>query len=85
LVLKSTIQELLSGKTIEDNGDYAKSIIATSDGNYIIEAIRLLIFPATKRKKHSTDVWLLKINDLGQILWQKILAQIVLKHLQTFE
>jgi hypothetical protein len=33
-----------------NNGDYAKSIIATSDGNYIMEAIRLLIFPATKRK-----------------------------------
>jgi hypothetical protein len=28
-------------KTIGNNGDYAKSIIATSDGNYIIEAIRL--------------------------------------------
>jgi hypothetical protein len=28
-------------KTGGNNGDYAKSIIATSDGNYIMEAIRL--------------------------------------------
>jgi hypothetical protein len=57
-----------------NNGDYAKSIIATSDGNYIIGGDSSSNISGEKTEKtvnNSTDVWLLKINDLGQILWQK--------------
>jgi hypothetical protein len=57
-----------------NNGDYAKSIIATSDGNYIIGGDSSSNISGDKTEKtvnNSTDVWLLKINDLGQILWQK--------------
>ena len=57
-----------------NNGDYAKSMIATSDGNYIIGGDSSSNISGDKTEKtvnNSTDVWLLKINDLGQILWQK--------------
>ncbi|SHM44821.1 T9SS type B sorting domain-containing protein [Flavobacterium xinjiangense] len=57
-----------------NNGDYAKSIIATSEGNYIIGGDSSSNISGDKTEKtvnNSTDVWLLKINDLGQILWQK--------------
>jgi hypothetical protein len=63
LVLKSTIQELLSGKKqLENNGDYAKSIIATSDGNYIIggDSSSNISGDKTEKRLIITDVWLLK-------------------------
>ncbi|MEZ7504584.1 T9SS type B sorting domain-containing protein [Flavobacterium sp. Arc2] len=57
-----------------DNGDYLKSIIATSDGNYILGGDSFSNISGDKTEKtvnNSNDVWLLKINGLGQILWQK--------------
>ena len=57
-----------------DNGDYAKSIIATSDGNYIIGGDSFSNISEEKTEKtvnNSNDVWLLKLNNNGQILWQK--------------
>jgi hypothetical protein len=54
----------LSGKKIGgNNGDYAKSIIATSDGNYIIGGDSSSNISGDKTEKtvnNSTDVWLLK-------------------------
>jgi hypothetical protein len=46
-----------------NNGDYAKSIIATSDGNYIIGGDSSSNISGDKTEKtvnNSTDVWLLK-------------------------
>ncbi|WP_052257196.1 T9SS type B sorting domain-containing protein [Flavobacterium sp. AED] len=57
-----------------DNGDYAKSIIATSDGNYIIGGDSSSTISGEKTEKtfnNSNDVWILKLNNIGQILWQK--------------
>ncbi|MBG6111528.1 gliding motility-associated-like protein [Flavobacterium sp. CG_9.10] len=57
-----------------NNGDYAKSIIATSDGNYIIGGDSFSNISGEKTEKtvnNSNDVWLLKLNSNGQILWQK--------------
>jgi hypothetical protein len=45
-----------------NNGDYAKSIIATSDGNYIIggDSSNISGDKTKKTVNNSTDVWLLK-------------------------
>ncbi|CAM2991702.1 T9SS type B sorting domain-containing protein [Flavobacterium frigoris] len=57
-----------------NNGDYLKSIIATSDGNYILGGDSFSNISGDKAEttvNNSNDVWLLKINGLGQIVWQK--------------
>ncbi|WP_367768416.1 T9SS type B sorting domain-containing protein [Flavobacterium sp. WC2421] len=57
-----------------NNGDYLKSIIATSDGNYILGGDSFSNISGDKTENtlnNSNDVWILKLNDFGQILWQK--------------
>lgn len=57
-----------------NNGDYAKSIVATSDGNYIIGGDSFSNASGDKNQNtiaNSNDIWLIKINDSGQLLWQK--------------
>jgi gliding motility-associated-like protein len=57
-----------------NNGDYAKSIVTTSDGNYIIGGDSTSNISGDKNQNtitNSTDIWLVKINDNGQLLWQK--------------
>lgn len=57
-----------------NNGDYAKSIIATSDGNYIIGGSSSSMISGDKTQNtvgNSNDVWLLKLNNNGQLIWQK--------------
>jgi gliding motility-associated-like protein len=60
-----------------NNGDYAKSIIATSDGNYLIagDSFSTISGEKTENKiNNSDDAWLLKLNKDGQILWQKVIG-----------
>jgi gliding motility-associated-like protein len=60
-----------------NNGDYAKSIIATSDGNYLIggDSFSTISGEKTENKiNNSDDAWLLKLNNNGQILWQKVIG-----------
>lgn len=57
-----------------DNGDIAKSIVATSDGNYVIGGNSASTFSGEKNEKtinDSVDGWLVKLDDNGQLLWQK--------------
>lgn len=57
-----------------DNADYAKSIIAASDGNYIIGGDSFSNISGEKNENtsnNSNDVWILKLNNIGDILWQK--------------
>ncbi|CAL2102733.1 conserved protein of unknown function precursor containing a type B C-terminal secretion signal [Tenacibaculum sp. 190130A14a] len=60
-----------------DNGDYAQSIIPTSDGNYIIGGDAASNISGEKTENSiciSTDVWLVKINDDGNIIWDKTIG-----------
>jgi gliding motility-associated-like protein len=57
-----------------NNGDYAKSIVASSDGNYIIGGDSSSTISGEKNQNTingSDDVWLIKLDDNGQLLWQK--------------
>ncbi|AOW10978.1 Ig-like domain-containing protein [Flavobacterium gilvum] len=69
------IGNIIWQKTIGgNNGDYAKSIITTSDGNYIIGGDSSSNISGEKSENtisNSPDVWLVKIDNNGQLLWQK--------------
>ncbi|MDQ1167095.1 T9SS type B sorting domain-containing protein [Flavobacterium sp. SORGH_AS_0622] len=57
-----------------NNGDYAKSIIATADGNYFIggdSSSRISGDKTENTINNSNDVWLVKLNNNGQLIWQK--------------
>lgn len=56
------------------NGENLKSIVATSDGNYIIGGDSASNISADKTENTingSPDVWLVKLNNNGQLIWQK--------------
>ncbi|WP_119792549.1 T9SS type B sorting domain-containing protein [Flavobacterium anhuiense] len=60
-----------------NNGDYAKSVIVTADGNYLIGGDSSSRISGDKTENvinNSTDVWLIKINGNGQLIWQKNLG-----------
>jgi gliding motility-associated-like protein len=57
-----------------DNGDYAKSIVKTADGHYMIGGTSFSNISGDKNQNtisYSDDVWLIKLNDNGEQLWQK--------------
>ncbi len=61
-------------KTIGGNdGDYLYSIISTSDGGYILagKSYSNISGDKTENSKGVGDYWLVKINSLGQKVWDK--------------
>lgn len=69
---------ILWDKTIGgNNGDYAKTIRKTFDGNYIIGGDSSSIISSEKTENsicNSTDIWLVKIDKKGNVLWDKTLG-----------
>ncbi|MGO4904409.1 T9SS type B sorting domain-containing protein [Flavobacterium sp. W20_MBD1_R3] len=60
-----------------NNGDYAKSLLVTSDGNYLIGGNSFSTISGEKTENkinNSDDAWLVKLNNDGQILWQKVIG-----------
>ncbi|RTY86619.1 T9SS type B sorting domain-containing protein [Flavobacterium sp. GT3R68] len=60
-----------------DNGDYCNSIVATSDGNYMVSGFSASNISGEKNENrfgNSDDAWLIKIDGNGQILWQKTIG-----------
>jgi hypothetical protein len=57
-----------------NNSDQLKSIRDTNDGNYILGGDSFSNISGDKTEttvSNSIDAWVIKINNLGQILWQK--------------
>lgn len=60
-----------------NNGDYARFIQSTSDGNYIIGGDSMSNISGEKTEDaicNSIDIWIIKIDNDGQILWDKTLG-----------
>jgi gliding motility-associated-like protein len=56
------------------DGDYAKKIIVTADGNYMVGGDSFSNISGDKNQNtiaNSNDIWIIKLNDSGQLLWQK--------------
>jgi len=56
----------------DEEFDYANKLITTEDGGYVVAGFS----PQTKavgkkEKKISNDFWIVNINQLGQVLWEK--------------
>lgn len=57
-----------------NNGEYAKTVIVTADGNYLIGGDSSSGISGDKTENtinNSTDTWLIKLNSTGQLIWQK--------------
>jgi hypothetical protein len=59
-----------------DNYDEASSIISTSDGGYILAGSSQSGMSGEKSKpsKGSTDYWIVKVNSIGQKIWDKAIG-----------
>ena len=51
--------------------DQAQDILATSDGGYVITGNTFSTDTQVTKNNGQSDVWLIKIDDSGQLLWQK--------------
>lgn len=56
------------GGTSSEN---ARSIIPTNDGNYLIAGYTSSNDGDISSNQGSSDVWIVKLNDFGSIIWQK--------------
>ncbi|MCV9928273.1 T9SS type B sorting domain-containing protein [Flavobacterium sp. LS1R49] len=57
-----------------NNGDSAVSIVETNNGNYIVGGNSSSKISGDKTQNtvgNSVDVWLVKLNNNGQLIWQK--------------
>lgn len=64
-------------KTIGGNNyDYPSTIISTSDGGFVIAGVSNsgISGDKTEANKGNTDFWIVKINGLGQKVWDKTLG-----------
>lgn len=60
-----------------DNGDGAKSIQSTSDGNFIVGGDSASNISGEKTENsicNSEDIWVIKLDNNGQILWDKTIG-----------
>ena len=60
-------EKSFGGSGIDDG--YAA--VATNDGNYIIAATAISSDGLISSPKGNADVWLIKINDNGELIWEK--------------
>jgi len=51
--------------------DQAEDILATADGGYIITGSTFSSDTQVTKNHGQSDVWLIKIDDSGQLLWEK--------------
>ncbi|MEO0571490.1 MAG: hypothetical protein AAF039_07265 [Bacteroidota bacterium] len=51
--------------------DQAQDILATADGGYVIVGNTFSSDTQVTKNQGQSDVWLIKIDDNGQLLWQK--------------
>ena len=51
--------------------DQAQDILATTDGGYVIVGSTFSSDTQVTKNNGQSDVWLIKIDDNGQLLWQK--------------
>jgi len=51
--------------------DQAQDILATPDGGYVITGNTFSSDTQVTKNNGQSDVWLIKIDDSGQLLWQK--------------
>lgn len=64
--------ELLWEKSYGGSGvDDGYGAVATNDGNYLIAATAISDDGMVSNPKGNADVWILKINDNGDLLWEK--------------
>ena len=64
-------------KTIGGSGpDYAKSVVATNDGGFVVagDSFSGISGDKTEASKGSYDYWVVKLNSLGQIVWDKTIG-----------
>ncbi|MEP6681796.1 MAG: hypothetical protein ABJA35_00990 [Parafilimonas sp.] len=56
-----------------DNLDFARSIVQTSDGGYIIagESESDVSGDKTENCRGSSDIWVVKIDSIGNVMWDK--------------
>ncbi len=51
--------------------DQAQDVVATSDGGYVIAGNTFSEDTQVTKNNGQSDVWLIKIDDNGQLLWEK--------------
>jgi len=56
------------------DADYGRSIEQTSDGNYIVAGSAKSTDGDILENKGNSDAWLVKLNNNGEIIWQKTLG-----------
>jgi len=61
------------GTADEGNGDFF-DVIQTSDGNFIIGAETLSNDGDVSGNNGARDLWVLKINSIGNLIWQKTIG-----------
>jgi hypothetical protein len=77
LVKLNSEGQIVWQKTIGgSNGELVGDMISTSDGGYVLAASSSsdISGDKTENSKGLTDIWIVKINDLGVILWQKTIG-----------
>jgi hypothetical protein len=52
-------------------GEARSSIISTTDGGYLLSAITLSSDGDVTINKGASDIWVVKLNSFGNIIWQK--------------
>ncbi len=68
----SNTGELLWQKALGgSNEDWGRSVVQTSDGNYMIAGATTSSNGDVIGNDGGADYWIVKVNDLGEILWQK--------------
>jgi hypothetical protein len=71
----AAIQSMLWQKTFGGSGkEYGNAIVATPDGNYLMAGYTESIDGDVFGNKGAADVWLVKFNGSGTIIWQKTLG-----------
>lgn len=67
----SSTGELVWSKSFGGSGiDQSRSIIKTQDGNYMIAGNTFSDDGDIHQNLGSSDYWIIKINDLGEIIWE---------------
>jgi hypothetical protein len=56
------------------NADYGRSILQASDGTYVIAGSTKSNDGDIMQNQGNSDAWLLKLNDFGDLIWQKTLG-----------